>query len=146
MARAHLRITFDSLQPGLRRLRAQGRSPKPILEAGALAMKSRTREAFVNPGIRPATWRPKKDGSPSNLTKSTNLQNSIDVTRVTNRQAEVTSDRRYAARHQLGSLDGSTPARPFFPYILGRITREAEREILDVMRLKMELLLKRATR
>jgi phage gpG-like protein len=142
----NIRITFDSLTPGLKRMEKLGASPKAVLEVGAVELKNMTVEAFGDPSARPAAWPNKKDGSPSDLTDSTTLRQSITQGAISNTKAEVATDRLYAAVHQFGYAANNIPARPFFPFVNNTPTPEAHARIEAIMRLKLNNLLKAATR
>lgn len=138
-------ITFDSLTPGLKRLAKVGQSPKAVLEVGAIEMQSMTVEAFGDPSARPAPWPDKKDGTPSNLVDTTTLRQSIAIGNVSDKKAEVQTDRLYAAVHQFGYSAKNIPARPFFPFVNAQITPEAHSRIEAIMQLKLDKLLAKAT-
>lgn len=98
----------DTLTPDLMRLWKNHKDTKSIHSAIGLGLVSLAKRAFNDAGKRPASWAPKKDGTPSRLRKSGTLAKSIRVTEATSRGTTIGSDRKYAAIHQLG---GKTPAR-----------------------------------
>jgi phage gpG-like protein len=143
----------DTLSPSLARLARGVENKRPILEAMGLQLESLTRRAFNEPGLRPAPWAPKWDGSPATLRKHQLLVWSIRVQPVTGSSVTVSSDRPYAAIHQVGgvirakpgkrlafSLGGrqvfaqavTLPARPFFPFIGGQMTQQAQDKIRKI--------------
>ena len=140
---ASIRITRDTLTPGTRRL-ARALSPgnrNRLLEAMALEMRSMTVEAFQLTVDRPAPWAPKRDGSPSNLVKTTALRRSFQV-RVSGGRGYVQTDRPYAAAHQFGSRKRSLPARPFFPFLNGRLTTPARLRLRAIAQDRLRQLLR----
>lgn len=139
-----IRIAVDTLTPGMQKLArsldSSGR--KDLLEAMAIELKGATVEAFQSPADRPAPWPAKRDGSPSNLVDTTSLRQSFQVN-ASSRESSVTTDRVYAAAHQFGVPDRNLPARPFFPFLQGRITNAASERIKAVAEDKLKSLLRR---
>jgi phage gpG-like protein len=160
----------DRISPSLARLAKGIENKKPILEAMGLQLESLTRRAFNEPGLRPAPWPNKltfangrfSRGEPSNLRKNQVLVRSIRITSLTNSHVTVGSDRVYAAIHQFGGeiraksapalafrLGGqlilakkvTMPARPFFPFLEGRMIESARKKISAVGEAKIRSLL-----
>ncbi len=131
---------------------AAARRPEPIFRAMGTTFKSITEGTFNSVGAeyRPAPWKPKRDGTPSILQKSTTLAKSFQL-QVSNTYARLSNPTRYAAIHQFGGTihghpwlrmkwgpgarDWATvgqvvmPARPFFPVLNGKLTPAAEEKI-----------------
>jgi phage gpG-like protein len=126
------------------------RNPIAVFRAMGTTFKSLTEGTFNSAGAsyRPSPWPAKKDGSPSNLQKSTTLSKSFHLT-VSNRGATLSNPMIYAAIHQFGArghvagveigrvktkfsnqaiMSGSKgiPPRPFFPVQNDRLTPMAE--------------------
>jgi phage virion morphogenesis protein len=158
-----LRTDRNDLSPALSRMIAAVQPPqrRRILRAMGTTFKSITEGTFNSVGAeyRPTPWPAKKDGSPSNLQKSTTLAKSFNLD-VGDDFARVSNPTPYAIRHQFGSrgyaagqptgaqvqarnasrrsaananpvLEGSrgTPPRPFFPVLNGKLTPAAEEKI-----------------
>jgi phage gpG-like protein len=147
------RLTRDDLTPALSRVAATARNPIAIMRAAGMVFKSITEGNFNSAGasFRPIPWKPKYDGSPSNLQKSTTMARSFHL-EVTATTATVSNPMPYAAIHQFGgeirpksggslmwtAPDGAKvfakkvtmPARPFFPVVNGKLTPAAEALIL----------------
>ncbi len=79
-----------------------------------VAIVSLAKRAFLQPGLRPSSWAPKKDGSASRLRDTGTLAKSVRVISAGPGEAIVGSDRRYAAIHQLGGTTPPTIIRPRF--------------------------------
>ena len=110
-----LRKTSDLVTPDLRRKLAAVRDKKPYLSAMGLTVVQLARRSFTNPAIRPSAWAPRKDKKPHKLLlEQGTLRASLRLLSVTDSAANVGSDRKYAAYHQLGTKH--IPARPFFPF------------------------------
>lgn len=150
----------DAVTQGLRQL-ANNVQRRDLLEAAGMALMSLTRRAFQESQLRPAPWKERLPGQGSHalLKKSGTLWRSIRVSRLSADSVSVTSDRVYAAIHQMGGvirpktaaalkfqLGGkwvttqkvTIPARPFFPVINGHFTPAAEARIGRVIELKLE--------
>ncbi|HTJ78531.1 MAG TPA: phage virion morphogenesis protein [Rariglobus sp.] len=132
----------DTLSPALAWLARGVRHPKAILEAMGTQLESLTKRAFNEPSLRPAPWKNKWDGSPATLRKNQLLVRSIRITALTDTSVTVGTDRIYAAIHQFGGVikakgkalrlqlgnrtlfvkQVTIPARPFFPWLNGRMT------------------------
>lgn len=140
-------IREDTITPRLARIARNLGDRKPVLEAMGIAVQSHTVEAFSQLVPRPAPWPPKRDGSPSNLTETTALRQSIRVVRVTSRKVVVGTDRVYAAVHQFGSSKTSgrgsgIPPRPFFPWVDGRMTPDARRRVKEAAEARIRSLMR----
>lgn len=142
----------DKLSPSLASLAAGIENKRPILQAMGGELASLTRRAFNEPGLRPAPWRAKWDGSPATLRRNQVLVRSIAITDLSNSHVTVSTDRLYAAIHQFGgeirakgkalrfALGGNIvfakkvvmPARPFFPFINGKLTPSAATKIEQI--------------
>lgn len=105
-----MKVTVRTIDTGLGALLAHVQHPARALRAAANVVQSITQGCFNSVGahMRPTPWKAKLDGSASILVKTGALKASIQVTSVTDREAVVSSDRPYAAIHQLG---GKTAAR-----------------------------------
>jgi phage gpG-like protein len=142
-----IQITSDTLSPRLRRLAADSPIRRAILEAMGLQLVSTTKRAFNSAALRAAPWPPHQRPRPNQLLKRSGaLFQSIRIASLDPRQVTVASDRRYAATHQLGSRrstgrGGGIPARPFFPFLNGRMIDQAERRIQAVAEAKLRSLL-----
>lgn len=145
-------IRTDTLSPALRSALTQLNPPTPVLRAMGLALKSITEGNFSSLGasFRPTPWPAKRDGKPSNLKLTTTLSKSFRLA-VTPTAARVSTDRPYAAIHQVGGTikakpgkalrfrlpDGrwvyrksvKIPPRPFFPVVAGKFTPAAAKLI-----------------
>ena len=121
--------------PELARLAARMANRRPFLEAMGQQLVSLTKGAFNDATLRAAPWPPVNKTGPKNapLKKSDALWQGIKVSGLTNNSVTVSSDRVYAAIHQLGGKIGphamhsrsgkeymhpgsNIPARPFFPF------------------------------
>jgi phage gpG-like protein len=115
--------------------------------------KSITEGAFnsVGASYRPTPWKPKWDGSPSNLQASTTMAKSFNL-EVSSTFARLSNPMPYARIHQLGGVikakgggklafpgaggkmvfrkQVTIPARPFYPILNGQLTPMAETKIL----------------
>ena len=143
-----LSVTFDSLTPGLKQLAKIGGSPKAVLEAMGTELESITQDTFVTPSLRPVAWPDKKTGGPSNLTNYGVLKRSVAMTELNDKKVTVglKGIDWPAAVHQFGSADGSTPARPFFPFLGDRITPYGHARIEAIGQKKLDRLLAQAGR
>lgn len=161
----------DSLIPDLmRRVRGMDASRRrDAMEAVGLGLASMAKRSFAtNPALRPAPWKPKKDGTPSTLQKSTRLRQSITLTFLSSDGVGIGSDAAYAGVHQMGKRTkphiirprsmqalkipgmgvfrmvkhpgSDIPARPYLPFHPdGRPTAQADRLIRTVLREKLGL-------
>lgn len=136
-------IRQNTISPGLRTVARRVRNKRPILQVMGVALQSWTVDSFVNSSKRIQPWPAKKDGTPSNLTKTTTLRRSIRQVELTNDHVDIGTDRPYAAVHQLGSKgEGGTSARPYFPFhASGRIHAPAARVIQRAAQKKLDSLL-----
>lgn len=153
----------DTISPTLRRAAAGIADKRPILEAMGLQLVSLTKRAFNEPGLRPAAWPAKWDGSPATLRKNQVLSHSIRIAALSNSSVTVATDRIYAAIHQRGGvirpknakalrfvLGGQVifaksvtmPARPFFPFVGDRMTDLAREKIHRIGLAKIAALFK----
>lgn len=106
MAFFSIRVTHDDLTPVLNRLRElAGPKRQSVLRAGGNTLLSITQGSFnsVGAAFRASPWAAKRDGTPSNLQKTTTLAHSWRLT-VTPNGATVSTDREYAAIHQFGGI------------------------------------------
>ena len=149
------KLTQDGVSPELARLARTAKNPTPVLRAMGMVFKSITEGTFnsVGAAFRPIPWKNKRDGSPSNLQKSTTLSKSFVLT-VTDQFAKVSVQggaNQYASAHQFGAdiypksggvltwVDAKgrrwfakhvhIPARPFFPVVNGQLTPAAAAKI-----------------
>lgn len=158
-----MELTFtihDAMSRGLRQL-ATDVQKRDVLEAAGMALMSLTRRAFQEPQLRPSPWKERLPGQGGHalLKKSGTLWRSIRVSHLSASSVSVSSDRVYAAIHQMGGVirpktkpalkfkvgpqwvntqKVTIPARPFFPVINGRFTEAAEQRIGRVIELKLE--------
>lgn len=77
-----LRITQDTLTPDLRRRAKAVSDPTPILRVMGATLVSYTVQTFSELVPRARPWRAKKDGTPSNLQRTTALRQSIRIVSV----------------------------------------------------------------
>lgn len=133
-----LRKIKDDISPDLKR-KARALSPAGrtrALEAMGMAAVSLGMQAFSQPGLRAAAWAPRKDNLPHKLLqKSTTLRKSL-VSRADASRAIITSDRPYAAVHQLGgTAKQNIPARPYLPFDKsGRLTAIGSQRVGNALR------------
>lgn len=146
-----LKLVSDGVTPVLKKCQQLGLRPRPLLQAMGNTFLSITKGNFNSTGaaMRPVPWKPKTDGTPSNLRKNGLLSASLHLD-VTDQSATVGSPMEYAAIHQFGGVitpdkkqalhfqlaDGhwvtvksvTMPARPYFPVTAGgtRLTGLAE--------------------
>jgi len=150
-----IRITHDSISPGLARIIRQAKNPHPVLEAMGLQLASITQRAFDNPSLRASPWaalKPKtiaekrKHGkSDVILKRSTELVKSFRVV-VSGRSVTVGTNKIYAAIQQMGSAKKSgrgsgIPPRPFLPFREGEMTPLAKAKIEAIARAKVAAML-----
>lgn len=145
-------VTRDDVSPALGRLVETARHKEPVFRAMGTTFKSITEGNFnsVGAAYRPSPWKPKRDGSASNLqSRNPTLSKAFHLT-VTSEGATVSNPMPYAAIHQFGGVikpknkpylkfkSGGKwysvkqvvmPARPFFPVVNGRLTKAAEEKI-----------------
>lgn len=125
----------DTLTPDLRRKAAAVSNKRPLLTAMGRSIVSLTKRSFTEPGLRPGTWKARKDDKPhALLQKSTTLRKSIRITGYGSDSVTVGSDRKYATVHQLGSKKKGIEARPFFPFKRKRISRRGNTALLRAVR------------
>lgn len=141
-------IKLNTLAPALQAAASKAQDATPILRAMGLALKSITEGNFSSHGasFRPTPWPAKRDGKPSNLKLTTTLSRSFRLV-TDGRSARLSTDRKYAAIHQVGGTihakpgkalrfrlpDGrwayrksvKIPPRPFFPVLNGNFTPAA---------------------
>lgn len=159
----------DHISPRLRRAVKELENRKPITEAMGLYLTSWTVRAFDDASLRPAPWPSRQGMLPRArplLKLSGSLWRSIK-SRSTNDRVTISSDRKYAAIHQLGGTTsphiikarnkkylfwpgaghpvksvkhpGSRiPARPFMPFLgSGGMMPAAREGVEDVIRVKV---------
>jgi len=131
-------LVRDLITPDLEKKIAAARQSATVLRAGAEELVSIAQGAIKDPALRAATWPAKKDGTPATLIKTTSLVRSLRVIEAAQTHATVGSDRPYAAAHQFGYPPRNLPARPYFPFIGGRLAAWARERIGRVMREKWE--------
>lgn len=134
-------VGTNTISPGLARVAKALADPRPVLEAMGTQLVSLTKRAFNDSALRAAAWPPKKDGSASRLKKTGALYQSIAISQLTRAEVHVGSDRPYAAAHQLGSAKRGLPARPFFPFLSGRMIPSAQEKIEATAKRKIAALL-----
>lgn len=136
-----LKITRNTLEPGLRSRVRQLQNPRPVLEAMGTALVSYSKRSFNQASLRAAPWPNKKDGSPATLKRKGSLWQSIRIGAITKTTVTVSSDRPYAPVHQLGAKDGKIPSRPFLPVIAGKLTEPAQRSVNAAASAKLKKLI-----
>lgn len=127
-------LKVDHISPALSRL-VSDELRHHMVQGMTTVVESMAVRAFDEPSLRPASWaaRSKKSkGAHPLLIKSGNLRQGI-FSKVEGDAGKVGSPTPYASRHQLGSKDGFTPARPFFPFLEDKLTGHAREEIDDVI-------------
>ena len=149
MAEAKITIVSDTITPTLKQLRAEANTTsKKVLTGMAIALRSWIRRSFNDAEKRIEPWAPKKDGTPSILQsqkkgKSAKLVKSIHVRSVTEKEAELGTDTKYAPYHQFGTRRG-LPRRPFFPFSKeGKISQSAEQHLEKVAQAAFKKCLKK---
>jgi len=153
MAFVSISITRNDIGPAIKKLEKLGHDTTPVMRSIGNAFLSITKGDFnpVGAKLRPAPWKAKRDGTPSNLQKSTTLSKAFQLT-VTAKTATLTNATKYAAIHQFGGVikpsskpalrfqsgghwwsakQVTIPARPFYPVLNGKLTPEAERRIAN---------------
>ncbi len=136
-----IKITRDTVSPDLRRwVRQVAGSPKAALlkTISDVLAESCAKAAFDSASARPASWAPKKDGSPATLRRDNLLSRSPRTVSSTPRNAILGSDRKYAATHQFGSPKKGIPARPFMPFLNKKPTPLAVRRGSEAVRVFMK--------
>jgi phage gpG-like protein len=136
-----IQVASNTISPGIAKAAKALTDKRPVLEAMGTQLVSLTKRAFNDSALRAAPWPPKKDGSVSRLKKTGALYQSITITRLTQREVHVASDRPYAAAHQLGSPKKNLPPRPFFPFLSGRMIPSAAAKIEATAKRKIAALL-----
>ena len=154
----------DGITPQLQALRAKIGNLQPSMRSIGVALVALAKRSFREPGLRPAAWPAKKDGSVATLIRRGPLRQSVRVVQSDGASVTIGSDRLYAAIHQLGGQTkphairprragglhwpgakhpvksvnhpGSRiPARPFFPVTPGGdLTAPADKAIGQVLR------------
>ena len=130
----------DTLTPDLRKRAAAAADKRPLLLAMGTAVVGLGKDAFTDAQKRPAYWAPRKDDKPHPLLlESGTLEASLRGDRIQGDSVIISSDRPYAATHQLGR--DHIPARPFLPFYksglmtsLGR--QQAERALTSALRVR----------
>lgn len=139
-------VLKNDIAPALSKAAAAAKNPLPVFRAMGTTFKSITEGTFNSVGadMRPSPWPAKKDGTPSNLQKSTTLAKSFNL-EVTNSYAALSTPVVYARIHQFGgTIKGNPwlrfqyapgrwatkaavtiPPRPFFPVLNGKLTPKA---------------------
>ncbi len=126
-------LKVDHISPALSRLASEELRHR-MVQGMATVVESMAVRAFDEPGLRPQAWPARKKSKATHplLIKSGNLRQGI-FSKVEGDHAKIGSPAAYAARHQLGSRDGSTPPRPFFPFLEDQLTGNAREEIDEVI-------------
>lgn len=164
----HVAVTDLGVQAMLQRAMRVAGNPEPVLRAMGTTLKAITEGTFhsVGASYRPAPWPPKRDGSPSNLQKSTTLAKAFFL-EVGTRSALVGNPMPYAAIHQFGGKirpknvkalkfqsggrwwtvqEVTMPARPFFPIAPdGGLTSKAAARVLSAGQRALDRLIARGT-
>jgi len=110
-----------------------------ILNAAGTLVTSYAQRAFDEPSLRPEVWKPRKKTKAKKqpthplLLKSGTMRQSIHHQLIGTDTVQMGTPVIYGATHQLGSEDGSIPARPFFPVKDDQLTGEVLEEIEDVV-------------
>ena len=127
-----LTLRRDEISPELTRLASDSLRRRILGGIGTL-MVSLSQRSFDEPSLRPSSWPRRKDSKPHPLLiKSGDLRQGIHM-QVTSDSVEFGSPKPYAAYQQLGSKDGRTPPRPFFPFLDDELTGHAQEEIKDIV-------------
>lgn len=139
-----IRIVNDSLTPAINKLiKESGALSKSVLKAMGVSLQSRIVRSFTDQGLRIETWKPKKDGTPTTLQRSTTLRSSIDLTECTDKHATVSTSTVYGQFHQFGTRKG-LPRRPFFPFKKnGKIDEHHETALVKVGQSQLDAELKK---
>ncbi len=101
----------DSISPDLLAKYNAMADKSGIHSALALGLSSLGKRAFTDSSLRPSPWPARRDGSAATLRKSGTLAKSIRAS-SSSQAAVVTSDRLYAAIHQLGGRTAPHVIRP----------------------------------
>ena len=120
-------LVTDTVSPALKRLADPALMGRCTL-AAATVVSSLGQRAFDETSLRPSPWAPRasaKGGNHPLLLKSGTMRQSIFVRQEGNTAARIGTPVIYGATHQLGSKDGKTPARPFFPVLNNALTGNA---------------------
>ena len=151
----------DNISPQLAKLASRLANRQPLLQAMGLQLVSLTKRAFNEESLRASSWPAVIKSGPKNapLKKTGALWQSIKISSLTNNSVTVSSDRKYAAIHQLGGRIGphqmtskkgkswmhpgsNIPARPFFAFLPdGSPTPTAVKKLEAVLRDKLQALL-----
>lgn len=127
-------LKLDEITPSLANLADDNLKKKILLGVGTV-IESLAVRAFDEPSLRPKAWPARKKSKATNplLIKSGDLRQSIHTQVQGSDSVKIGSPKVYAATHQLGSEDGSTPPRPFFPVLEDQLAGNAQAEIKDVV-------------
>ena len=163
----------DNISPQLAKLAQRLVNRRPLLEAMGLQLVSLTKRAFNDESLRPSTWAAVNKIGPKNapLKKTGALYQSIKISSLTNNTVTASSDRPYAAIHQLGGKTSAhiirarnalalywpgaahpvkqvnhpgsnIPARPYFPFRPdGAPTPMAIQKLEAILRAKLQAML-----
>jgi len=171
-----VQVTFsvrDNISPELARLAGRLANRRPLLEATGMQPGRMTKRAFNDASLRPSAWAPVNKVGPKNapLKLSGALYQSIKISNLTNDSVTISSDRKYAAIHQMGGQTkahiilpkygkalfwpglahpvksvkhpgSNIPARPFFPFRAdGAPTATAVHKMDAILRAKLRAML-----
>lgn len=137
--RIEIELDDRQVRERLDQLLATLSNPAPVMRAIAAELLAQTELAFADEGpgwpqLKPATVKARKGRAHPILVLSNALARSITSASGQN-FAQVGANVPYAARHQLGSRDGRTPARPFLPVQANRrLTPNAADAVMDILR------------
>jgi phage gpG-like protein len=141
----HFKVSIkDQISPQLIKLARRLENRRPILEAMGEQLVSLTKRAFDEPAIRPANWAPVKKTGKKNkpLIMYGALFQSIKISALSNNSVTVSTDRPYAAIHQLGGRTRPIPARPFFPFLHGKPTPLGIQKLEAILKEKLASVLR----
>ncbi len=109
----------DTVSPDLLAKARACNDPQRYLQAMGTAVVSLAKRAFVEDGLRPSTWEPRKK-EPKKfhplLQDSMDLRDGIRTDGLTDKSVNIVNKVPYAAAHQFGYDPRNLPARPFLPF------------------------------
>jgi phage gpG-like protein len=127
MSAIAFQLVTDTVSPALKRLSDPSLMSRCTL-AAATVVSSLGQRAFDESSLRPTPWAARASARGGNhplLLKSGTMRQSIFVRQEGGTSARIGTPVIYGATHQLGSKDGKTPARPFFPVLNNQLTGNA---------------------
>jgi phage gpG-like protein len=132
MADLSFDLNLDQVTPSLSRLASEQLRDR-LLQGIGTVIVSHAQRAFDEPGLRPASWKPRKSKKEKHplLIKSGDLRQGLNFQKEGSSSIRMGSPTKYAATHQLGR--DAIPARPFFPVLNNALTGNVTMEINDVV-------------